>query len=165
MPSNVAFISVGSNIGDKLRNCRNALAALTAGGMAVLKRQSHFYRTEPVDYAEQEWFVNAVVEIETAREPMMLLSELKSIETAAGRERGGVRFGPRLLDLDILLYDSVIFDSPELIIPHPRMHKRRFVLQPMCDINKKLIHPVLKMDMETLLAALPEYEQRIIRIQ
>ncbi|MEW6672330.1 MAG: 2-amino-4-hydroxy-6-hydroxymethyldihydropteridine diphosphokinase [Thermodesulfobacteriota bacterium] len=164
MQRHVAFISVGSNIGDKLQNCRKGIAALTAGERAVLIGQSHFYRTEPVDYCDQDWFVNAVVKIETRNEPAALFRDLKSIEKDLGRKKEAVRFGPRILDLDILLYDRLVLESDMLIIPHPRMHQRRFVLQPMCDLDPCQEHPVLKSDMQTLLDALGESEQRIIQI-
>jgi len=165
MPFHTAFISVGSNIGDKLLNCRKGIAALTAGGRSVLKSRSHFYRTEPVDYDDQDWFVNAVVEIETRSEPAVLFRELKQVEKDFGRKKDAIRFGPRILDLDILLYDRLILASAELIIPHPRMHQRRFVLQPMCDIDPHVAHPVLQKDMQSLRDALVEHEQRIIRIR
>jgi len=165
MPDHVAFISVGSNIGDKLQNCRKGIAALTAGERSILKGQSHFYRTEPVGYSDQDWFVNAVAEIETRSEPAVLFRELKSIEKDFGRKKEAIRFGPRLLDLDILLYDRLILETDELIIPHPRMHQRRFVLQPMCDMNPHIVHPVLKKDMQSLRDALGENEQRIIQIK
>jgi len=106
-----------------------------------------------------------VVHIETASEPAALFRELKSIEKDAGRKKDTVRFGPRILDLDILLYDRVILESAELIIPHPRMHQRRFVLQPLCDIDSHMVHPVLKKGMQSLLDAMKENEQRIIQIQ
>jgi len=165
MQHHVAFISVGSNIGNKLQNCRKGIAALIAGGRSILKCQSHFYRTEPVDYGDQDWFVNAVVKIETQNEPAVLFRELKSVEKDFGRKKDAVRFGPRILDLDILLYDRLILESDELIIPHPRMHQRRFVLQPMCDIEPRRVHPVLKKDMRSLRDALNENEQRIIQIK
>lgn len=165
MQHHIAFISVGSNIGDKLQNCRKGIAALAAGGRSILRGQSHFYRTEPVDYSDQDWFVNAVVKIETDNEPAVLFRELKTIEKEAGRKKNAIRFGPRILDLDILLYDRLILESAELIIPHPRMHQRRFVLQPMCDIDPLMVHPVLKKDMQSLRDALGENKQRIIQIK
>ena len=165
MLHHVAFISVGSNIGNKLQNCRKGIAALTAEGRSVLRGQSHFYQTEPVDYSDQDWFVNAVAKIETQSEPAVLFRELKSVEKDLGRKKDAIRFGPRILDLDILLYDRLILESVELIIPHPRMHQRRFVLQPMCDIDPHMVHPVLKKDMRSLRDALRENEQRIIQIK
>jgi len=100
---NTAYISIGSNIGNKLLNCQNAVTALTKSGKSVLKDQSRFYKTEPVDYTDQDWFINAVVKIETVLDPFELFTELKSIERDAGRT-DTVRFGPRILDLDIILY-------------------------------------------------------------
>ena len=165
MPNHIALISVGSNIGDKLLNCRRGIDALTAEGRSVLTGRSHFYRTEPVDYRDQDWFVNAVIKIETRSEPADLFRELKQVEKDFGRKKDAIRFGPRILDLDILLYDQLIVETVDLIIPHPRMHQRRFVLQPMCDIDSHMVHPVLKKDMQSLRDALGENEQRIIQIR
>lgn len=164
MPNHVVFISIGSNIGDKLQNCRNAVCAIAEGGVSLPIAQSRFYQTEPVDYCEQDWFVNAAIKIETDCEPVALLGKLQSIEKNLGRKKNVIRFGPRLIDLDILLYDSLIIELPRLTIPHPRMHQRRFVLQPLCDIDPFTVHPVLKKDMWTLLNALGENKQRIIQI-
>ena len=162
MKNHTVYIGAGSNIGNKLLNCRNGIASLTTFGKAVLKDRSRFYRTEPVDYEEQDWFINCVVKIETTLTPFQLLSRLKAIERDAGRMNHSVRFGPRILDLDILLWDDLVFNSSELVIPHPRMHKRRFVLQPICDIDSKIIHPVLMKDMKTLLEMLDKNEQGIV---
>jgi len=157
----VAYISIGSNIGDKLSNCLKGIGALTEKGKSLLLAQSRFYETEPVDYKDQDWFVNAVIKIETELDPFQLLNELKRIEKDAGRNFKAVRFGPRILDLDILLYDDLVLNSSELEIPHPRMYQRRFVLQPMCDIASNLIHPVLKQDMQYILNSLEKETQKI----
>jgi 2-amino-4-hydroxy-6-hydroxymethyldihydropteridine diphosphokinase len=114
-----------------------------------------------LDYLDQDWFVNYVVQIETQLEPLQLLHSIRTIQKEAGRKRDKIRFGPRILDLDIILYDVLTMNTSDLTIPHPRMHKRRFVLQPLCDINPKLIHPVLDMDMQSLLNALDDEKQRI----
>ncbi len=161
-----AYISVGSNIGNKLLNCRKGIAALEDSGKAVVKAWSQFYKTEPVDYKDQDWFVNAAIKIETFLDPFELLNELKSIEVGAGRDSKTVKFGPRVLDMDILLYDSVVINgSSDLHIPHPRMHKRRFVLKPVCDIDPELVHPVLKKNIRSLLDNLDDEEQGIVRIE
>jgi len=160
-PYHTAYISVGSNLGNKIENCRNGIAALTRSGKTRVVDQSPIYRTEPVDYLDQDWFVNYVVKIETECDPLALLDTLKSIERAAGRVKDTIRFGPRILDLDIILYDDLVLDDPRLMIPHPRMHKRRFVLKPICDINPAMDHPVLHLSMRSLLDALDEKEQRI----
>ena len=156
------YISVGSNLGSKLENCRKGITALTCCGKCRMIDQSLVYQTEPVDYKDQDWFVNYVVKIETTLDPISLLDTLKLIERDAGRTRDAVRFGPRLLDLDIIFYDVMVVDTLKLVIPHPRMHKRRFVLKPLCDIGIKIIHPVLKKNMHYLLDSLNDNEQRII---
>lgn len=158
-----AFISVGSNMGDKMEHCKKGIAGLDVPGSCAVVASSPFYRTEPVDYTDQDWFVNAVVKIETRFDPRRLLREIHSIEQAAGRVRGGVRFGPRTLDMDILLYDDVVIREADLEIPHPRMHKRRFVLQPICDIDPSVVHPLLRTDMRSLMSSLDKGEQEIIR--
>ncbi|MEE8416639.1 MAG: 2-amino-4-hydroxy-6-hydroxymethyldihydropteridine diphosphokinase [Desulfobacterales bacterium] len=119
--------------------------------MSLLRKQSPFYSTEPVDYKKQDWFINVVIKIQSVFDPYQLLSEIKSIQQDAGRISDPVRYGPRVLDLDILLYDDLVINSSGLVIPHPRMHKRRFVLKPICDIDPKVVHPVLKKDMQHLL--------------
>ena len=156
-----AYICVGSNLGDKLENCRRGVAELTRGGVCRLIAESPVYRTEPVDYQDQDWFVNYAVKIATDLEPLALLDKLKSIEYHAGRTGDVVRFGPRVLDLDIIFYDQRVMDHSRLVIPHPRMHKRRFVLKPVCDIDPHISHPVLGRTVQSLLADLDETGQRI----
>lgn len=162
MTGHIVYISVGSNLGDTYENCQNGIAALTHPNISVLKGRSRFYQTEPVDYKEQDWFINGVVKIETALDPESLLHRIKQIEVEAGRKTQTIRFGPRILDLDILIYDDVILDTPLLKIPHPRMHKRRFVLRPFCDIDPDKKHPVLKKDMKYLLNHLNDSQQKVI---
>ncbi|MDP7416543.1 MAG: 2-amino-4-hydroxy-6-hydroxymethyldihydropteridine diphosphokinase [Desulfobacterales bacterium] len=145
------YISIGSNIDNKLKNCQNGITALAKPGLSFLKKQSPFYSTEPVDYKNQDWFINAVVKIQSVFDPYQLLSVIKSVQKDAGRISNPVRYGPRVLDLDILLYDDLVINLSGLVIPHPRMHKRRFVLKPICDIDPTVVHPVLKKDMRHLL--------------
>ncbi|MBU4464068.1 MAG: 2-amino-4-hydroxy-6-hydroxymethyldihydropteridine diphosphokinase [Proteobacteria bacterium] len=152
----IAYISAGSNIGNRLENCKNSLTYLAESKTSIIRSISPFYMTEPVDYINQDWFVNLVVKIETRLDPFRLLDKLKSIQGDAGRNHNAERFGPRILDLDIIMYDDIIINSPELIIPHPRMHKRRFVLKPICDIAPHIVHPVLKKDMQYLLDRLDD---------
>jgi 2-amino-4-hydroxy-6-hydroxymethyldihydropteridine diphosphokinase len=165
MKIHTAYIGAGSNIGDKLLNCKNGIIALTKLQNTQIKKWSRFYQTEPVDYKNQDWFINGVVKIETDLDPFHLIKKLKSIEDDSGRMDDTVRFGPRILDLDILLFDDAVMNSSGLIIPHPRMHKRRFVLKPICDIDPSIVHPVLKKEMRDLLADLDENEQRMIEYQ
>jgi 2-amino-4-hydroxy-6-hydroxymethyldihydropteridine diphosphokinase len=163
--THLVYIGVGSNIGNKPLNCKSGIAALAKLQNTRIKKWSRFYRTEPVDYQHQDWFINCVVKIETDLEALPLVKELKSIEQDAGRMNDAVRFGPRILDMDILLFDNIVMDSCGLIIPHPRMHKRRFVLKPICDIDPNIVHPVLKKEMQFLLAALDENGQKVIEYQ
>jgi 2-amino-4-hydroxy-6-hydroxymethyldihydropteridine diphosphokinase len=147
-----AFVGLGANLGDRLGACRAAISAIVADGAGRVVAVSRFYHTAPQDYTEQDRFVNAVAEVETRLDPQTLLARLKAIEARMGRSDGGPRFGPRPIDLDILLYDDRVIDDGPLIIPHPRLYKRRFVLQPLCDIAPEMIHPVLKVSMAELLA-------------
>jgi len=158
----IVYISVGSNIGDKLDNCRSGIEALTRFGENLLEKVSGFYRTEPVDFKDQDWFVNAAVKITTRLDPLSLLKELQSIQLSAGRKKNSVRFGPRILDLDIIFFDDRIINTPDLIVPHPRMHKRRFVLQPICDIDPGIIHPMIKKNMQDLLDSLDNNGQGVL---
>jgi len=114
-----------------------------------------------VDYKDQDWFINYAVKIETELDPFQLLERIQTIQRKAGRIHDKIRFGPRILDLDIILYDGVVIHSAQLIVPHPRMHERRFVLQPLCDIDPTIIHPVLRMEVQSLLNTLDDKTQRI----
>jgi 2-amino-4-hydroxy-6-hydroxymethyldihydropteridine diphosphokinase len=102
-----------------------------------------------------------MIKLETAYDPFLLLDRIESIQRAAGRLQDPIRFGPRILDLDIILYDDRIIESERLTVPHPRMHKRRFVLKPICDIDPAIVHPVLKQEMQFLLKRLGEEEQKV----
>ncbi|MDI6687758.1 MAG: 2-amino-4-hydroxy-6-hydroxymethyldihydropteridine diphosphokinase [Desulfobacterales bacterium] len=157
----IAYISIGSNIGNKLENCKNSIALLAESKTSIIRSRSSFYITEPVDYINQDWFVNLVVKIETILDPFRLLDKLKSVQSNAGSNHNTERFGPRILDLDIIMYDDFVINSTELIIPHPRMHKRRFVLKPICDIAPHIVHPVLKKDMQCLLDSLGNNGQMV----
>jgi len=133
------YLCLGSNIGDRKRLIEWGMEELEKKGITVTAR-SALYETEPVDYEEQPWFINCVVGGTTVLQPVPLLAVLKDIEARAGRT-GNVRFGPRRLDIDILLYnDEVIADGP-VIVPHPRMNERRFVLMPLTEIAPDLTDP------------------------
>ncbi|MFC1876908.1 2-amino-4-hydroxy-6-hydroxymethyldihydropteridine diphosphokinase [Thermodesulfobacteriota bacterium] len=160
-----AFISVGSNLGDKIENCQKGINGLLADGGSVLVRSSSFYRTSPVDYKDQDWFVNLVVKIKTPLNPFDLFNKIQDIQKLIGRKASTVRFGPRVIDLDIIFFDDQVIRTDILEIPHPRMHKRRFVLKPICDIEPSMMHPVLGKDMRSLLSGLKDSEQRIMEIQ
>ncbi len=156
-----AIISIGSNLGDKLGNCRRAIAALQAVVQTRVSACSRFYKTAPVDYLDQDWFVNAAVKLTTRLEAARLLEALQEIQRRAGRRGDPVRFGPRIIDLDVIFFDAAVIETPKLQIPHPRMHKRRFVLQPICDIDPAIIHPVLKLDVRMLLDQLEDDPQGV----
>jgi 2-amino-4-hydroxy-6-hydroxymethyldihydropteridine diphosphokinase len=156
-----AYISVGSNLGDKAANCRYGIEALVGSGACRLLVWSRFYRTEPVDMTDQDWFVNAVVKVETDLAAEDLLTAMLRVEKEAGRVRGGERFGPRTLDLDLIFYGDRVIDLEAVRVPHPRMHKRRFVLKPICDINPSLRHPLLGQTVRQLLDGLDPSEQKV----
>ena len=144
------YFSLGSNIGNREQNLRAAIAALSDAGVRV-EKVSSFYETEPVDYLEQAWFLNCAVEGETDAPAQELLRTLRGIETRMGSKKL-IAKGPRLIDIDILLYGSETIDTPELQVPHPRMHLRRFVLVPLAEIGPKLKHPAWTMTVSELAA-------------
>ena len=133
------FLSLGSNLGDRQENLRTAIAALPGAGVDV-KRASSIYETEPVDLLEQPWFLNCVVQGETTVAAVELLRALREIERRMGSKKLIAR-GPRLIDIDILLYGQQTIDAPELQVPHPRMHLRRFVLIPLAALVPDVKHP------------------------
>jgi 2-amino-4-hydroxy-6-hydroxymethyldihydropteridine diphosphokinase len=135
----IIFLSLGSNVGDRRENLRAAIAALPAAGVEV-KRVSSIYETEPVDLLEQPWFLNCVVQGETAVPAVELLRSLREVERRMGSKKLIAR-GPRLMDIDILLYGQQTIDAPELQVPHPRMHLRRFVLGPLVELASEVQHP------------------------
>lgn len=147
------YLSLGSNIGDRERNLRDALDRLAAAGVRVL-RVSPIYETEPVDLAEQRWFLNLVVEAETDLFPLQLLARTQRIERALGRVRT-VPKGPRTIDIDILLYANSVIHSATLEIPHPRIAERRFVLVPLAGLAPNLRHPVTHQTVQEMLDAAP----------
>jgi 2-amino-4-hydroxy-6-hydroxymethyldihydropteridine diphosphokinase len=133
------YIAIGSNIGERENNLHEALDLLAESGLKI-KKVSGFYETEPVDYLDQSWFLNAVLEAETSLSAIDLLHTLGGIERRMGSKKAFAK-GPRLIDLDLLLYAQESFETPELQIPHPRMLNRRFVLVPLAEIAPTLKHP------------------------
>jgi 2-amino-4-hydroxy-6-hydroxymethyldihydropteridine diphosphokinase len=144
------YLSLGSNVGDRAKNLREAINHLPHAGVAVIKVSS-FYETEPVDLRDQPWFLNCVVEAETHFEALMLLQALREIETKMGSMKP-VPKGPRLMDIDILLYGGATIHTPDLQVPHPRMLQRRFVLVPLAEIAPRLKHSSWTATAEELLA-------------
>ena len=149
----LAYLSLGSNIGDREQNLRVAIERLQKIGH--VHAVSSYYETEPVDVTDQAWFVNCAVALETPATPAELMTQLLEIEHAMGRKRVHKK-GPRTIDIDILLFGDVVLDTPEVTIPHPAMHQRRFVLVPVAEIAPGLMHPVLKKTIESLRRELPE---------
>jgi 2-amino-4-hydroxy-6-hydroxymethyldihydropteridine diphosphokinase len=138
MPSTPIYLSLGSNVGNRAENLRRSIAACDPIGVRILKISS-IYETEPVDYLEQPWFLNCVVQGETELSPVELLHALRGIEARMGSKKAFAK-GPRLIDIDILLYGVETISSPELRVPHPQMLARKFVLVPLAEIAPELKH-------------------------
>ena len=151
----LAYIGFGSNIGDRLAHIQNALDTLSKTEGIALKQISSIYKTEPVGYKAQAQFLNGVAAIQTSLFPLSLLRTLKDIETAVGRKHR-IRWGPREIDLDILIYGDLCVQTKRLVIPHPEMHLRGFVLTPFAEIAPNLVHPVFQETIQTLLNRLED---------
>lgn len=152
MPLKRAFLSLGSNLGDRQANLERALAALEREQVHIVSK-SAVYETEPQDVMDQPWFLNMVVECESRCFPLQLLTVLQRIERELGRVRtGATRSGPRVIDLDILLFGNATVRTPQLTIPHPRMFERRFALEPLLEIAPELRHPQTKEPVSRYLA-------------
>lgn len=152
------FISIGSNLGDRLRNIKSAIKELNKGFDKV--KVSKIYETSPLINKNQPYFLNCVASIETFLSPHQLLRKLKSIEEEIGRKKSK-KYAPRIIDLDILFYGKEVYNSQELKIPHPEIQNRKFVLKPMCDLEPNFIHPVLKKSVYKLLSDLKNKNQKI----
>ena len=159
--AHLAYVSLGSNVGDREKNLRSAIQALRLIGR--VRSISSFYETVPVEFTKQPEFLNCVVALETPSTPAHLLHQLLDIEKAMGRQRIQKK-GPRTIDLDVVLFGDVAINTPEVIIPHPAMHQRRFVLEPLAEIAPEARHPILKKTVGELLKQLPE-GQSVRRIE
>jgi 2-amino-4-hydroxy-6-hydroxymethyldihydropteridine diphosphokinase len=144
-----AYIGIGSNLGNREKNCAKALALIEGKGIKIVKPSS-MIETEPWGVREQPKFMNMAVEVTTDLLPDQLLRKLKDVEAELGRTKT-TRWGPRIIDLDILFYNDMVMSSPELEIPHPHMHEREFVLISLCEIAPDKIHPVLKKSVREML--------------
>jgi 2-amino-4-hydroxy-6-hydroxymethyldihydropteridine diphosphokinase len=149
-----AWIGLGSNLGDRHRTLQRAVRWLDATSGVRVERTSRFRETLPVG-PPQPVFLNGAVRVATTLAPMALLGVLRRLEFAAGRVRRE-RWGPRTLDLDLLLFDELVFESPTLTVPHPGLASRSFALRPLCELDPELMHPVLDRSLSDLLEALPE---------
>jgi len=143
------YLALGSNLGNRTANLKEALAALPP--QMEVKAKSKVYETPPWGYTEQEKFLNQVLKVKTYVEPEPLLKHLKRLEVALGRVTS-FRNGPRLIDIDILFYDDLVLESPVLTIPHPHVHERGFVLLPMMDIAPDFVHPAKQKSVRELIA-------------
>lgn len=155
----LVYLGLGSNIGDKENFIKKALDRISK--LSTIQKISPLYLTEPVGPIVQEWFLNCVVVIETEHDPMTLLTSLKSIERTLGRKKT-IKSGPRCIDIDILFYDDRIMTTRKLVIPHPLLHERLFVLQPMMDLAPHYIHPLLKKSIQELYKSRPWSEKVVL---
>jgi 2-amino-4-hydroxy-6-hydroxymethyldihydropteridine diphosphokinase len=161
--SPIAYLGIGSNLGDRVGYIQQAVQLLQ--DLATLKHlrilsTSSFYETEPVGFQDQEWFVNAALAIETDLTPQELLTICQDVETRLGRVRDpNNQFGPRTLDIDLLFYDALEINAPGITVPHPRVHQRAYALVPLLEINPRLIHPVLGKTVEQLHQDLDDPEE------
>jgi 2-amino-4-hydroxy-6-hydroxymethyldihydropteridine diphosphokinase len=146
------YLSLGSNVGNKQANLEQAIAEL--GRIGTVRKRSAFYETEPMEITDQPWFVNCTVELETELMPKQFIAAVLEIERAMGRKRTKKK-GPRTIDIDVLLFGKSIIEMKGLTVPHPAMHLRRFVLEPMVEIAPEVRHPVFKRSMRELRDALP----------
>jgi len=153
-----AFLSLGSNVGDREAQLLEALERLEAAGIHILRRSS-IYETEPQDLPDQPWFLNLVVEVKTELFPRLLLARIQAIELGMGRKRA-VSKGPRPIDIDILLFGDFVIGTRELQVPHPRMSERRFVLEPLAELAPDLRHPV---NGKTVREMLSETQAQIVK--
>ena len=141
MKEHIVYIALGTNLGDRLANLKQAIAALTP--QLEVKAKSQVYETPPWGFEDQPKFLNQVIKANTYLDPEPLLKHLKRLEVALGRKESFPN-GPRLIDIDILFYDDLVVDKPSIVIPHPRLQERGFVLLPLMEIAPNLVHPVNK---------------------
>jgi 2-amino-4-hydroxy-6-hydroxymethyldihydropteridine diphosphokinase len=161
----IAFLGLGSNMGiHPADHCRQAIDLISGTTRVRVLRTSSFYRTEPVGFKEQDWFVNAAIEVRTALYPRDLLKALQGVEQTMGRVRKNTdRWGPRVMDIDILLYGKDIVEEEGLFIPHPELHRRRFALVPLAEIASYVIHPQFGVTVKGLLERLND-QSEVIRL-
>lgn len=146
----LAYLGLGSNLPEKYANLRRAGELLQTETTRIV-RMSSLYRTSPVDYLQQDWFLNQILEVKTDLSPEALLDQCLQVENRLGRQRQ-IPKGPRVIDIDLLFYDDLTLHSSRLVVPHPRIAERKFVLVPMAEIAPGFLHPVLKKTMRELLA-------------
>jgi len=163
--NHIAYLSIGSNLGDTVLNCEKSIDLLDNSDKISVSEISGFYKTEPMDFLDQNFFVNLAVKINTSLKPDELLHVLQYLQEKMGQGEKEIRFGPRIIDYDIIFYDRLILSSDHLEIPHPRMHLRKFVLQPLCDIAPDFKHPESSSPLHVLLNEISDENQECIRIK
>ena len=156
----IVYLSLGSNLGEREANLRDATAKL--GELGNVQAVSSFYETEPVGLTAQPWFLNCAVKLDTEKMPRQLISAILNLEQEMGRQRKQ-KNGPRIIDIDILLFGTSVIETVGLTVPHPRLHERRFVLEPLAEIAPEVRHPVLKRTVRELRDALPA-GQTVMRV-
>src|SRR6476620_4050605 len=149
MKEHTVYLALGSNLGDRLANLKQAIVALPP--QMEVSAKSSVYETPPWGYEDQPKFLNQVIKAKTYLDPEPLLKHLKRLEIALGRKESFPN-GPRLIDMDILFYDDLVLNTAALVIPHPRLHERGFVLLPLMDINPELVHPINKKNVREMAA-------------
>jgi 2-amino-4-hydroxy-6-hydroxymethyldihydropteridine diphosphokinase len=149
------YISLGSNLGERQDNCDEAILRLAEHQGIEFIQRSSFYETEPVDYRSQPYFVNCVAELHTTLSPFQLIEAMLEVESDMGRVRD-IPKGPRLIDLDLLFFEDIILASPNLVLPHPALHQRSFVLTPLCEIAADFQHPLYRSTIRELLERLTD---------
>ena len=140
--NHICYISIGSNLGDRIANCEAAILELTS--FATLIKVSSFYETEPWGYEDDHYYLNAVIKLHTSFEPKVFLSNIQNIEKKMGRQKNSeiIGYQARIIDLDILYFDRIIYETDNLIIPHPKLYSRKYVLQPLLEIAPQFICPL-----------------------
>ncbi len=156
--NNIAFIGIGSNVGDRRQSCLQAVHAFTAWEHGSLAKVSSLYESEPWGYESQAWFLNCVIKIITSEDAFGLLRFMQGVEQQLGKQKA-FHWGPRTIDLDLLFFNQAIIDAPKLKVPHPHLHERRFVLEPLAEIEPGWIHPVFKQSVCNLLKNMKNAKQ------